>query len=132
MPSPTELTLPPLDEYFTIPEAVDFHSEHNADHPMYAFSADDRPHIITTISYLEFARASHRVAHAARPRGASRKDGQVVAVIALVDTISYQAITVGLMRAGLVVGGISHGQYHCIDVLYSLSPSLLGILPPQS
>jgi acyl-CoA synthetase (AMP-forming)/AMP-acid ligase II len=94
-------TLPPLHNSPTIPEALDFHAEHNAVHPIYAFSQNGEINA-TQITFLEFARASHRIAHALRP---DRKGpaGQVVGVIMLVDTILYQTTTAGLLRAGLIV-----------------------------
>ncbi|KAE9382553.1 hypothetical protein BT96DRAFT_760533, partial [Gymnopus androsaceus JB14] len=52
--------------------------------------------------YLELVRACHRAAHLIRPRR-SGPDREVVAVIALVDTIVYTSVVVGLMEAGLVV-----------------------------
>ena len=94
---------PPLDGSITIPELLDFHFNHNAELPMYALSPDGTDELIE-VSYLEFGRACDRVAYALRPQlDALVKDKQVVAIIALADTIVYQAVTVGIMRAGLVV-----------------------------
>lgn len=93
--------LPPLDGTVVLPEVIDFHSKNNADLPMYAFSEDGKNEP-TTISFLEFSRACHRVAHALRPNRAG-PENQVVAFIALADTVLYQAVTVGLVKAGLVV-----------------------------
>jgi len=94
---------PPLDGSITIPRLLDFHHNYNARLPVYAFSPDGTDEIIE-VSYLEFGRACDRVAYALRPQlDASGKDKQVVAFIALADTIVYQAVTVGMMRAGLVV-----------------------------
>lgn len=92
---------PPFDGSVTIPETLEFHWKHNADLPVFAFNRDGSNEI-TEISFLEFGRACHRVAHHIRPERAG-PDGQVVAFIGLVDTISYQAVSVGMMRAGLVV-----------------------------
>ncbi|KIJ16095.1 hypothetical protein PAXINDRAFT_11135 [Paxillus involutus ATCC 200175] len=55
----------------------------------------------TEISFLEFGRTAHRVAHMLRP---SRQgpDGQVVMVIATTDTILHHAVVAGISMAGLV------------------------------
>ena len=105
--STSTFTYVPLEESVSIPAAVDFHLKHNPDHAFYVFAEPDGT--VRKITYLEFARAAHRAAHALRPvresEDAAREgeDGAVVAVIALSDTILYHAITVGLMKAGLVV-----------------------------
>lgn len=93
--------IPPVDGSVTLPELLDFHCKHNADLPMYIFPNEGSLEA-TTISFLEFGRACHRAASILRP-GRGGPDKQVVAVIALSDTILYQAIVMGLMRAGLVV-----------------------------
>lgn len=92
---------PPLDGSLTIPEVIDFHSKHNPELPIYVFSPEGSDEIVQ-VSYLEFARACDRVAHLLRPHR-SGEDKQVVAFIALADTLVYQAVTIGMMRAGLVV-----------------------------
>ncbi|KAF8219495.1 putative aminoadipate reductase [Tricholoma matsutake] len=96
---------PPVDGSVTIPELLDFHWEHNAELPIYAFNRDGSDEIIE-VSYLEFGRACDRVAHTLRPQR-SGEDKQAVAFLALTDTIVYQAVTVGMMRAGLVPFPIS-------------------------
>ncbi|KAF8953018.1 putative aminoadipate reductase [Flammula alnicola] len=48
---------------------------------------------VTEISYLEFGRACHRVAHHFGPRFLSGHGRLVVAFIALADTLLYQAVT---------------------------------------
>lgn len=92
---------PPLDGSVTIPESVDFNLKHNANLPMYVYETDGSGKV-TEITFLEFGRACHRVAHLVRPRRVG-PDQEIVAFIALADTIVYQAVTVGLMIAGLVV-----------------------------
>jgi hypothetical protein len=66
---------------------------------VYAQPASDE---ITTITNLEFGRATHRAAHVLRPNHEGQ-DGKVVAVLALSDTVLYHAILVGLMTATLIV-----------------------------
>ncbi|RDB20302.1 Non-canonical non-ribosomal peptide synthetase FUB8 [Hypsizygus marmoreus] len=97
---------PPLEKNLTIPEAIDFNLQHNAGQPFFTFSDQETSEGVTVITHLEFGRAAHRIAHMLRP-GRSGSDGQVVAFIALADTILYQAITAGLIVAGLVPFPIS-------------------------
>lgn len=92
---------PPIDASLTLPETVDFHWKHNSDLPAFVYNEDGSSEI-TEISFLEFGRAIHRVAHSIRPNREG-KDLEVVAFIALTDAILYQAITLGMMKAGLVV-----------------------------
>lgn len=92
---------PPIDGSLTLPEVVDFHRTHNPTVPIYVFVEDGVDHL-TEITYLEFGRAVDRVAHSLRPgrRGPGR---EVVAVVALSDSLLYQTLVVGIMMAGLIV-----------------------------
>jgi len=107
---------PPVDGSVNLPEILDFNLKYNAELPMFAFNRDGSDEI-TEISYLEFARACDRVAHAIRPRRIGR-ERQVVAFMALADSVVYQAITLGLMRAGLVVCHISLWLLSCLSCIF--------------
>ena len=113
---------PPTDCSVTLPEVVDFHRTHNPYETAYVFSKDCALNP-TNISFLEFGRATDRVAHYVRP-GRSGRDREVVALIALSDTLLYQAITVGITRAGYIVRGIhlSVEPYLAFTKLYSALP----------
>ncbi|KAL1660867.1 hypothetical protein GGF50DRAFT_118539 [Schizophyllum commune] len=104
MSSSSAFTHVALEENVSIPAAADFHLKHNPDFTFYVFTEPDGT--VREITNLEFARAVHRAAHALRP-SREGEDGAVVAVIALSDTALYQAVTVGLMKAGLVPFPIS-------------------------
>ena len=98
---------PPLDGTLTLPETIEFHWQHNIDLPAYVFhqegkDADD----ITEISYLEFGRASHRVANLMNDKFPSVTGRPVVAFMALTDSLVYQAISLGLMKSGFIVSAI--------------------------
>jgi hypothetical protein len=69
---------------------------------MFLYANETVPGTTTEISFLEFGRAAHRVAHTLRP---SRQgpDGQVVMVIANTDTILHHVVVAGISMAGLVV-----------------------------
>ncbi|KAG6888349.1 hypothetical protein C0995_009042 [Termitomyces sp. Mi166 len=96
---------PPVDGSVIIPETIDFHLKNNAELSIFAYNKEGSSEV-TEITYLEFGRACHRVAHLVRP-GRAGPDHEIVAFIALADTIVYQAVTVGLMIAGLVPFPIS-------------------------
>ncbi|KAF8555340.1 putative nonribosomal peptide synthetase [Imleria badia] len=95
------LNFPPLDHSHLFPDLVNFHMERNASVPFFVYTNESIPDSLTEISFLEFGRAAHRVAHALRP---SRQgpDGEVVMVIANTDTILYHAVVAGLSVAGWV------------------------------
>lgn len=73
--------------------------QNNPTLPMWVYSDDQGS---TEITFLEFGRAAHRIAHALRP-GHTGDDGQVVILIATTDTILHQVIVAGMSIAGLVV-----------------------------
>lgn len=93
--------IPPADGSVTLPEVIDFHTKHNPDYPIFIFKEDGKSEI-TKITYLEYGRACDRVAHRFRP-GRAGPDGELVAVVALSDTVLYHAVSVGLTRAGMIV-----------------------------
>ncbi|KAJ3517669.1 hypothetical protein NLJ89_g348 [Agrocybe chaxingu] len=100
-----EFVYPPIDGSITLPETIDFHWTHNADLPIYAFH-DAINGVVKEISLLEFGRACHRVAHELAPNF-EVESRPVVALMALSDSLLYQAVTVGLMKAGVVPFPIS-------------------------
>ncbi|KAF7968306.1 hypothetical protein HWV62_2396 [Athelia sp. TMB] len=95
---------PPLNGTVLAPNLVDFNIDHNAELTAFVFS--DSPGSVTKISYLEYGRAAHRVGHLVRP-GRTGPEGQVVAVIANLDTLLYAALVAGMIRAGIVPFPIS-------------------------
>lgn len=95
------LTYPLTDGSITLPEALDFHNKHQPHHTLFTFKADGADEL-TNISFFEFRRAADRVAHVMRPQRQG-PEGEVVAVVALSDALLYQAVAVGLMRAGMIV-----------------------------
>ncbi|KZT70541.1 acetyl-CoA synthetase-like protein [Daedalea quercina L-15889] len=102
MPS-VDNALPPLDGSVSVlPGFVDYHAKHGPDRALYVFPYPDlSSNELRTISYLDFAQATHRIAHALRPKREGQ-EGAVVAMIMNVDTALYHAILVGLIRAGCV------------------------------
>ncbi|TRM56540.1 hypothetical protein BD626DRAFT_466271 [Schizophyllum amplum] len=89
----------PLERGCSFSAAADFNVAHNPGHTCFAYA--DADGVVRKITYLEFGRAMHRAAHVLRPVGQGQ-DGAVVAFIALSDTLVYQAVVTGLVKAGLV------------------------------
>ena len=99
---------PPLDGSLTVvPGFVDFHAEHNPDLPWTKFPSRADPTKAESISFAEFARASHRVAHYIRPHRQGG-DGEVVAVLIHCDSVLYVAVIAGFIRAGVVVRHLTY------------------------
>ena len=98
----TALEFPPLDYSLLFPELVNFHMERNPSFPVFVYANENVPDKLTEISFLEYGRAAHRVAHALRP-SRQGSDGEVVMIVANTDTILYQAVVAGLSIAGYVV-----------------------------
>lgn len=93
--------LPPLDGSVSVlPGLADFHAQHNPQHPWALFPTGDSD--VSSISWLEFSKASHRLAYWLMPHGPA-KTRDVVAIIIHCDTILYVTLLLGMARAGLVV-----------------------------
>lgn len=93
----------PLDGSVNVlPGFVDFHAKHNASRPWVKFPSIGNPGESTSLSFGDFAKATHRIAHALRP-GRAGDDGEVVAVFIHCDTVLYLGLLAGLVRAGFVV-----------------------------
>ena len=93
---------PPLDYSLLFPDLVNFHMERNPSFPMFIYTSENISGALTQISFLEFGRAAHRVAHALRPNRQG-SDEEVVMIIANTDTILHHAVLVGLSIAGWIV-----------------------------
>ncbi|KAG1866982.1 putative aminoadipate reductase [Suillus tomentosus] len=91
---------PPLDGSLLFPDIIDFHMQRNASLPIYIFP-DSQTGALTSISYREFGRATHRIAHALRPNR-SGVEGEVAAIVVHTDTLLYTTLIAGLMIAGIV------------------------------
>ncbi|KAF7360648.1 General substrate transporter [Mycena venus] len=89
-----------------IPEVVAWNAENHPTAPCYLFAPPDPTAAVVTITHLEFSRATQRAAHQLRPNRQGR-DGEVVALIALSDTLLYLAIVAGLITANCIPFPIS-------------------------
>ncbi|KAJ7689673.1 acetyl-CoA synthetase-like protein [Mycena rosella] len=88
-----------------IPDAVALNSETNPSGPFYIYAEPESSEIVT-ITHLEFGRASQRAANLLRPNRQG-PDGQVIALIALSDSVLYHATMVGLITANCIPFPIS-------------------------
>jgi len=113
MPSVTYPSLE-LNSQLNLPDILDFNLTNNPNHPIFVFPNDASPGTLTEISMLEYVRACHRAGNAVR---SSTQPGDVIAVIANLDSIVYSALVVGIMKAGLVVSCFCR----CFQALSSLS-----------
>lgn len=99
--SAQHISSPPLDGSIPVlPGFVDFHAKHNPHLPWAVYPSGLSR---ASISFREYADATHRVAHAFRP-DKTHANGKVVAVIIHTDNVLYLAILAGLVRAGYTVG----------------------------
>ncbi|KAJ7450211.1 hypothetical protein FB451DRAFT_1286441 [Mycena latifolia] len=90
-----------------IPEAIAWNSETHPTGPYYLFAtAHPLSSVVTTITHLEFGRATHRAAQVLRPNRVG-KDREVVTILANSDTILYHAVVAGLITADLIPFPIS-------------------------
>lgn len=99
--NPSGISHPRLDGSLFLPEMIEFNAIHNATRPFYTFY-DERVNDLRHVSHLEFYRACQRIAHAVRPNRQG-PDDTIIAIIANSDTILYQALTLGVIYAGLIV-----------------------------
>ncbi|KIK92302.1 hypothetical protein PAXRUDRAFT_147631 [Paxillus rubicundulus Ve08.2h10] len=97
----TTLELPPLDCSLLFPDLINFHMERNPTFPMFMYPNEMVTGATTEISFLEFGRAAHRIAHTLRP-SCQDPDGQVVMIIANTDSLLHHAVVAGISIAGLV------------------------------
>ncbi|KAF9064552.1 hypothetical protein BDP27DRAFT_1405295 [Rhodocollybia butyracea] len=123
------MEIPSLNQSTTIPQLLRFHHERKSDQPLYIF-AEEGEHQVTTVQYLEFVRASHRAAHLIRPNR-SGSNRQVVAIMALVDTIVYTAVVAGMIEAGLisVEAELTSSRDHLYNVAFEEVPALHELFP---
>lgn len=82
-----------------LPDILDFNLEHNPDFPVFIYGEISSSKT-TEIKMLEYVRAAHRVGKVIR---GDSQTGDVIGIVANLDTIVYSALIVGIMKAGLVV-----------------------------
>jgi acyl-CoA synthetase (AMP-forming)/AMP-acid ligase II len=112
-------------------ELLDYNMLRNSDKPFFTFVFPGQDKL-TEVTYFEFGRAAHRVAHYVRPDPFAGKDNEVIAILANIGTLAYHAISMGVLRAGLTVSyltqALCHDKYSVLD---SHSPCLIVIRRQQ-
>jgi acyl-CoA synthetase (AMP-forming)/AMP-acid ligase II len=83
-------------------ELLDYRMVQCPNDPLFIFSLPDAEKPMQ-LTFLEFGRAAHRVAHYIRPDPSEGEDNDPVAIIANIDSVVYHALTMGIMRAGYTV-----------------------------
>lgn len=120
------LQYPPTDGSITVlPGLADFQAQYNPDRPWAIYPLSDSA--LSSIPWLEFAKATHRIAHWLRPYEEGMKR-EVVGMIIHCDTILYVTLLVAIARAGLVVRTLS---MHCSGRLKLTLFSALPDLPEK-
>ncbi|TFK50396.1 acetyl-CoA synthetase-like protein [Heliocybe sulcata] len=97
----SDWTLPPSNGTISLTELVDLRLEHNSDRTYAVFHSDTPDGELRHITYLEWGRAIHRLAHILRPES-HYKPRDVVGIVVNCDTLMYSTTIVALMRAGLI------------------------------
>ncbi|KLO13762.1 acetyl-CoA synthetase-like protein [Schizopora paradoxa] len=105
--SSTTFKPPPLDGSLTLPEIYDWHADKSREHPLFVFPNADGG--LRTILWPEAVRAIHRAGQLVKSRlsAEDNRGGNVIAILANADTITFFTFIVGIMRAGFIVFPIS-------------------------
>ncbi|KAJ8490029.1 hypothetical protein ONZ45_g13352 [Pleurotus djamor] len=100
----TSFTRPPLDGSLLIPHIYDFHHVHNPSHPLFKYDSEGSVKVVT------WSMASEGIQWVVRLVNSIVQDPPrkpVVAILAVIDQLSYFALVAGVMRAGYTVFPIS-------------------------
>lgn len=94
---------PPIDgSLSSLLEFADYQATHHGELPWLIYPAQPSSNNLAAVSFAEMVSASHRIAHAIRPRQEGA-EGRVMAVILHTDAVVYVAVLLGVLRAGFVV-----------------------------
>ncbi|KAF5313535.1 hypothetical protein D9758_018537 [Tetrapyrgos nigripes] len=99
IPVPVYPSLENISTQLSLPQLLDLHLEHNPEFPLYVFANDESdPDRLTEISILEYVRVG---------AGAGPQPGEIVAIVAVLDSFVYSALVAGMIKVGLVPFPIS-------------------------
>ena len=116
-------TPPPTDGSIALAEVIDFHLDANPAHP-FAILYNVESQSQTSLNYKELAYAVHRAAYMLNP-GAMMPQGTSIGILISTDTLTYIALVLGAMRAGLVVRPFLSLFWLLRSPIRSASPFLL-------
>jgi acyl-CoA synthetase (AMP-forming)/AMP-acid ligase II len=126
---------PPIDGSLSVAEVFDYNAEHSPEHPLFLYQ-EPLTNKSTTVTWRSVRRATHRVAQIVKSHQVPAP--RVVAILALVDTITYFTLIHGIIRAGYVPfplsprnspAAIAHllAKTECKHIFLSEDPSMQGL-----
>lgn len=126
---------PPLDGSITSAELFDFNAENSPEHPFFVYQEPSTKELVE-IPWKKVRLATHRVAKIVESHNVPAP--RIIAILALVDTISYFTLTHGIIRAGYVPfplsprnspAAIAHllSKTECTHLFVSEDPSMQGL-----
>ncbi|KAF9505928.1 hypothetical protein BS47DRAFT_1322053 [Hydnum rufescens UP504] len=98
---------PPIDGSLTLSEVFDHHAKHSPNHPFFVFH--DAPGKEAQVTWRQLRRATARVARILHSHNipSAPPAPKIIAVLALVDTITYFTLLHGIVHAGYIPFPIS-------------------------
>lgn len=134
----TTFVAPPLDGSITIPQMFDHHAAHSPNHPVFLY--EDGPGNKIFIHWKEIHQATGRVARYMEAQGisAATEGPKIIAILAVLDSITYFTLVHGIIRLGHVPFPISPRNSpaaiahlltgtHASHILVSGGPSMQGL-----
>lgn len=92
---------PPIDGSLTMAEIFDFHAEHSPEHPYFIYE-DQSTHEIIPVTWKSLRDATRRVARIVHSHNVPSDPPapRIIAILALIDTVSFFTLIHGIIRAG--------------------------------
>lgn len=87
---------PPLDGSLTLVEVFEYNAKHSPNHAFFRY--EDTPGHFKNINWKQLHRATYRVARIVESHKVP--EPKIVAILALIDTVSYFTLIHGIIRAG--------------------------------
>jgi len=126
---------PPVDGSLTVSELFDYNAEHSPQHPIFIYEEPSTKKL-TPVNWKSLRRATHRVAQIVESQQVPAP--RIVAILALVDTVTYFTLIHGIIRAGHVPfplsprnspAAIAHllNKTECTHMFVSEDPSMQGL-----
>lgn len=133
--SSSTFVAPPIDGTLTVAEVFDHNAERSPDHPFFVYQEPSTKEIVQ-IPWKSVRLATHRVARIVESYNVPAP--RIVAILALVDTISYFTLIHGIIRAGYAPfplsprnspAAIAHllSKTECTHMFVSEDPSMQGL-----
>ncbi|KAF5366566.1 hypothetical protein D9758_008985 [Tetrapyrgos nigripes] len=88
---------PPHDGSYNLLDILDFHAENSTNHPLFRYIDDDS---VKTINWGDAVHAARVASTIVQTRVQGKRDGSTVAILAVLDPITYWILILGIMHAG--------------------------------